>query len=784
MKQVIFSIAMALTSLVCCSQQEETMKGKINAAAKHNISGTIRNKITGESIIGATIKVLNNREAIISNEYGFFSLTLPEGNYILEISYAGLPKLIKEIHLFTNLTSDIYLDEYSKTLDEVVINNSIPGRSVSGTQMGTERLSIQEMKYIPQLFGEKDPMKAIQLLPGIKAVSEGNSGIYVRGGAADQNLILLDEAPVYNASHLLGFFSTFNPDAIKDITVYKTGMPAQYGGRLSSVVDIRMNDGNSQDYTISGGLGLISSKLNIEGPVQKDKSSFLVSGRSTYVDLFLKLSNDSIINRNKIGFYDLNAKMNFTMGKKDKLFISGYFGNDHLNAGDNFGLYWGNTTGTLRWNHIYSNKIFANSSLIYSNFNYGINLKLGANDVNIFSQIRDWNLKEELQWNPNAQHTFRIGINSIYHAIQPGNVTSSLTSSFNNVVFQKRFSSENALYFSDAWKLNNKWNLTYGTRLSGFSILGKGDFYNLDDRGKITDTIRIDEGKILKTYLNIEPRLAVSYLLTNSSSLKASYVRNTQNLHLISNSTSARPTDRWVASTNNIKPETSSQVSLGYYKNLLGIKYELTVETYFKGMQNQIDYRDGSDITDANALETQLLYGKGRAYGLEFLFRKKSGRFTGWLSYTLSKSEKKIDGINNNEWYNARQDRTHEIAIVGTYKLKKKWTLSANWVLYTGDAVSFPEGKYNIGTETFFYYTKRNGYRMPTYHRLDLAATKVLKQKKRFTSELSFSLYNAYGRENAYSITFRDKKAEPLKTEAVKTTLFRFIPSISYNFKF
>ena len=775
---------MAIVSAACFSQQGEMTDDKTVATSKYTISGTIRDKNTGESVIGATVKVTDRSQASVTNEYGFFSLTLPAGDYAIDISSVGLQPLHKEIHLSANINSDFYLEEVSKTLNEIVVNNAIPGRSVSGAQMGVERLSIQEMKYIPRLFGENDPMKAIQLLPGIKAVSEGNSGIFVRGGAADQNLILLDEAPVYNASHLLGFFSTFNPDAIKDITVYKTGMPAQYGGRLSSVVDIRMNDGNSQDYTVSGGIGLISSKLNIEGPIEKNKSSFLVSGRTTYVDLFLGLSNDSVISRNRIGFYDLNAKMNFTLGKKDKLFLSGYFGNDHLDAGDNFGLRWGNNTGTLRWNHIYSNKIFANTSLIYSNFNYGIDLQLGANDVNIFSQIRDWNLKEELQWNIGGQHKFRIGANSIYHTIQPGNVTSSVTSSFNDIVFQKRYSWENAFYFSDAWKMSNKWNLNYGLRLSAFSILGKGDFYDITPDGKITDTLHVADGKIFKTYVNPEPRLALSYLLTGSASIKASYVRNTQNLHLISNSTSARPTDRWVASTNNIKPEISDQVSIGYYQNFGENKYELTVETYYKSMLNQIDYRDGSDITDANALETQLLYGKGRAYGIEFLLRKKSGRFTGWISYTLSKSEKKIDGINDNEWYNARQDRTHDIAIVGAYKMKKRWTLSANWVLYTGDAVSFPEGKYNIGTETYYYYTRRNGYRLPTYHRLDVSATKAFKTKKKFSSELSFSLYNAYGRENAYIITFRDKKSEPLQTEAVKTILFRFVPSVSYNFKF
>lgn len=752
-------------------------------AQKYTISGTIREKRTGESIIGATIQVSGAGLSAASNEYGFYSLTLSGGSYTLEITFTGMNKVVENIRLDSNVAKDFYLEEYNTTLAAVTVTAPSKGRSVKGTQMGIEHLSMKDMKYIPQLFGERDPLKAIQLLPGIKSAGEGNSGIFVRGGAADQNLILLDEAPVYNAAHLLGFFSTFNADAIKDITVYKGGMPAQYGGRLSSVLDIRMNDGNNQDYSISGGLGLISSKLNIEGPIEKNNSSFLVSGRTTYVDLFLGLSKDSTINRNKIGFYDLNAKMNYTLGKKDRLFVSGYFGQDHLNAGDNFGLTWGNSTATLRWNHVYSNRIFSNTSLIYSNFNYDIALKIGANDFKIFSQIRDWNLKEEFQWNPNARHTFRLGLNTIYHTIRPGDVTSSVTSSINSIFFQRRYSWDNALYFTDTWKLNGKLNITYGTRLSAFSILGKGDFYHLDNEGRIIDTIRITSNKIFKTYANAEPRLAMSYILSNTSSLKTSYVRNAQYLHLISNSTSSNPTDKWIASTNNIKPEVSDQVSLGYYRDFTN-NYELTIETYYKSMQNQIDYRDGADVTDADALETQLLYGKGRAYGIEMLMKKKSGKLTGWLSYTLSKTEKLINGINNNRWYNARQDRTHDIAIVCAYRISKTWTLSANWIFYTGDAVSFPSGKYSINNQTYFYYTERNGYRLPDYHRLDIGAVKTLKTRKRFSSELLFSLYNAYGRENAYTITFRDNEDDPSKTEAVQTALFKFIPSISYNFKF
>ncbi len=753
------------------------------AQENFTISGTVRNKVTGESFIGATITAKGIQETILTNEYGFYSFSIPAGNQTLMIRYSGMKTVEIAIDLTKNVQKDILLEPQSRTLDEVVISTPLAGRTVSGTQMGVERLSAAEMKFIPQLFGEKDPLKAIQLLPGVKSASEGSTGIFVRGGAADQNLILLDEAVVYNASHLLGFFSTFNADAVKDITVYKGGMPARYGGRLSSVIDIRMNDGNNQRLSVSGGLGLISSKLNIEGPVQKNRSSFLVSGRSTYVDMFLKLSKDSTINRNKLGFYDLNAKMNFQVGKKDQLFISGYFGSDHLNAGNDFGLRWGNSTATLRWNHIYNNRIFSNTSLIYSNYDYDIDINLGANNLNIYSQIRDWNLKQEYQWNVGSKHSVGMGFNTIYHTIHPGDVNSSVSSNFNPIKFQQRYSWENALFITDTWKASPHISFTYGLRMSAFSILGPGDFYIINVDGKITDTLRKKPGEFYKTYFNAEPRFAARYLLNQTSSIKASFARNTQNLHLISNSTTARPTDRWVASTNNIKSEIADEFSIGYYKNFTH-QFEFTTETYYKNMQNQIDYRDGADINNPDVIESQLLYGKGRAYGVEFLLKKTSGKLKGWISYTLSKTEKKISGINENAWYNSRQDRTHDVAIVTAYQLPRNWILSANWIFYTGDAVSFPEGKYTVNGQIYYYYTKRNGYRFPDYHRLDIGATKVFKAKGRFTSELAFSLYNAYGRENAYTITFRDNKENPNKTEAVKTTLFKFIPSISYNFKF
>jgi hypothetical protein len=750
---------------------------------KFTISGTVTSARTGETLIGASVRVANGPAGTSSNEYGFYSLTLPRGTYTLEMSAVGLKSRQEQLQLDKNITLDIALAEASKELETVVVTTNAR-RSITNPQMGMDKLTIAETKNIPMLLGERDILKTIQLLPGIKSAGEGNSGFFVRGGAADQNLILLDEATVYNASHLLGFFSTFNSDAIKDITVYKGGMPAQYGGRLSSVLDIKMNEGNNQDYDVSGGIGLISTKLNVEGPIQKGRSSFLVSGRRTYVDVFLKLSKDSSINNNRLYFYDLNAKLNYQLGKKDRLFLSGYFGRDKLGVGETFGLQWGNGTGTIRWNHIYNSRLFSNTSFIYSNYDYKITIRSGSNDFDIFSQIRDLNLKHEFQLYA-GRNTMRFGINSVYHTIRPGEITASALSSLNTEYLQRRYSLENALFATNTFKASDKLNVTYGARLTAFSVLGKGDYYTIDNKGDVIGTTSYKKGEVVKTYVNVEPRVAFSYIFNPATSVKASYVRNVQNLHLLTNSTTGSPTDKWVASSNNIKPEISDQVSLGWYRNLADNKFELTVETYYKSLQNQIDYRNGANIfSTSNAIETQLLFGKGRAYGIEWLLRKQTGKLTGWLSYTLSKTERKIEGINNGNWYNARQDRTHDVAVVGSYQVNKKWTLSANWIYYTGDAVTFPAGKYRVDDQVIFYYTERNAYRLPNYHRLDLGATLQLKKRKKYSSELAFSLYNAYGRENAYTISFRESKENPEKTEAVQVALFKYIPSVSFNFKF
>lgn len=633
------------------------------------------------------------------------------------------------------------------------------------------------------MFGERDVLKTIQLLPGISSAGEGNSGFYVRGGASDHNLILLDEAPVYNASHLLGFFSTFNSDAVKDVTVYKGGMPAQYGGRLASVLDIRMNDGNKNDYTFEGGIGLISSKLKVEGPISKGKSSFMLSGRRTYADMFLALSPDSTLRGNKLYFYDFNAKTNFIINDRNTIFVSGYFGRDRLYVKNAFGFDWGNSTATLRWNHIYSNRLFGNTSLIYSNYDYRIESLIEDNDFKVASTIRDFNLKQDFQYSLN-NHNLKFGFNAIKHKIEPGKITSSELSSINERKIENRSGFEGALYLSDEWKTSDKITLAYGLRLSYFAMLGKGTFSTYDVDGDIIESRYYGNNEVVKSYLNLEPRVSASFQLDDDKSIKGSFTRNTQNLHLMSNSTTTSPTDIYIMSSNNTKPEIADQVALGYFNNFANNNYEFSAELYHKWMNNQIDYKTGTDLRGNENVEADLLYGKGRAYGLELFLKKKYGKFNGWIGYTLAKTERQFEGIDNGRWFNAKQDRTHDLSIVGIYKASEKWTLSSAFVYNTGNAISFPEGKYQVGGNTVFYYAERNGYRTPSYHRLDVSATLEGKQRKNYQSSWSFGIYNLYNRKNAYSIDFREVENDRTKTEIVKTSLFGIIPSVTWNFKF
>ncbi|PZP43816.1 MAG: hypothetical protein DI598_15285, partial [Pseudopedobacter saltans] len=629
-----------------------------------------------------------------------------------------------------------------------------------------------------------DILKTLQLLPGIKSAGDGNSGFYVRGGGADQNLILLDEAPIYNATHLLGFFSTFNSDAIKDVSVYKGNMPAQYGGRLSSVLDIHTNDGNMTNTQLSGGIGIISSRLNLEGPITKDKGAFSIHARRTYADLFLKLSKDSSVNQNKLNFYDLNAKANYQFGSNNRLYLSAYRGRDNLGFGNDFGLNWGNSVLSLRWNHVYNSSLFSNTSLLYSYYDYLVRIQSGNNDVDVRSSIRDFSLRNEWQWHIDNRSRLNFGFSTIHHDIAPGSVETSSTSSYNTQILEKKKSLESALWLSHDWKINPSWQVTYGARLSMFNVLGPGTFYNFDEIGDVVDSSVFASGKIAKTYLNLEPRLAISYQRDNRDFIRFSYSRNTQNLHLLSNSTAANPTDVWVPSSLNIKPEIGDQLATGYFGELNDGMFEYSSEVYYRWMQNQIDYKNGAEIIANKDVESQLLYGKGRAYGWENFFKKKKGRLTGWISYTLSKTERKLDQVNGGKWYPARQDRTHEISVVGIYQLNSKWTLSGTWVYYTGNAVTFPSGKYVVSDILINYYSERNGNRMPAYHRLDLGATLQGKSTDKFESSWTFSLFNAYGRENAYSMTFKRDPDNSSKTVVERTALFRFVPSVTYNFKF
>lgn len=727
---------------------------------------------------------ISNHQKINSDSIGKAEIQLKSGNYLLIISAIGRKTVHKNIKVYQNLNLDIDLEEESTSLNEVAVSSERYQRNLANTQMGIERLSINTIKNIPAIFGEKDIIKAIQLLPGIKSAGEGSAGIFVRGGSSDENLILMDEVPVYNASHLLGFFSTFNPDAVEDISIYKTGMPANYGGRLSSVLDVKMRQGDLENLKVSGGIGLISSKLTLEGPLKKNKSSFLISARRTYVDQLLRLSSDTAINRNTLYFYDLNANLNFQLNPKNKLIFNGYMGSDKFGLNKAFDISWGNINTSAQWKHLFSNQLSSTTLLALSNYQNQIDINTEVNNIKIYSSLKDWNFSQLFFWNPNENHQLKFGLNSIYHKVMPGKLNNTGASSFNPFQFQERSSFENNLFFNDEWKITKRFNLNYGLRLNIFSILGGSTYQVLDEAGNTLSSRAYNKGEFVHTYLNPEPRLALSYLLDENSSLKASYVRNSQNMHLISNSTSDRPTDKWLPSSLMVKPELSDQIAIGYYLNLFQNQYEINIESYYKTMNRLLDYRDGSEIFDADNIEKQLLYGIGKAYGLEILLKKREGKFHGWLSYTLARSQKKIDGINGGNWYNARQDRTHELSFVGNYKLNDKWSLSATWVYYTGNAVTFPEGKYIINGQPYFYYTERNAYRMPNYHRLDLGATKQLRKRKHFSSELAFGLYNAYARKNAYSITFRKAKSDPNQTEIVQTTLFKLLPSISYNFKF
>lgn len=748
------------------------------------ISGTIRDASSGETLVGANIEIKELVNVGVSaNNYGFYSFAIPEGKYTIEVSSVGYASQAREVDLVTDVRMDFKL-ELANQLEAVEINANSLREHIQSPQMGVNKLDIKEINNIPVLFGERDVLKTIQLLPGVLAAGEGNSGFFVRGGSVDQNLVLLDEAMVYNASHLLGFFSTFNSDAIKDVDLYKGGMPAQYGGRLASVLEVNMLDGNNQEFGADGGIGLIASRLKLEGPIEKDKGSFMLSGRRTYADMFLKLSTDSSVNRSVLYFYDLNLKANYQINDNNTLYLSGYFGRDVLGYVDNFGFDWGNATGSFRWNHVFNNKLFSNTSLIYSDFKYNVEVFNDNNDFKIASRIQNVNVKQDFHYFASNRSNLRFGVNLLRQEISPAGINASEDSDINSMLIENRQGLELAAYVSHEWKPHYRWNVIYGLRLNTFLALGPGEFRTYDDLGDIIDARTYGRGAVVKGYFNPEPRVSVNYLLNENSSLKASYNRNTQNLHQLTNSTSTLPTDAWVLSSNNIRPQIADQGAIGYYRNFDDDKYEFSVEAYYKDMQNQIDYKNAADLQANENVESELVYGRGKAYGMELYLKKRTGRLNGWVSYTLSRSKRRFDDINNGNWFAARQDRIHDVAIVGMYQFSERWSFSGTFVYNSGNAVTFPSGKYNIGGKSTWYYTERNGYRMPDYHRLDLGATLASKPGRKFQSSWTFGIYNAYNRKNAYIIDFRENENDPNVTEAYQVALFGIIPSVTWNFKF
>jgi hypothetical protein len=756
----------------------------VSYSQSYTISGTMKDGENGEDLFEAMVVVKNvPNTGAKTNAYGFYSLTLPVGTYTLIYRASGYDPKEMEINLTENqrINVELFVPREVKDIEEVQITAVKENDNITKSGMAVTTLTPKEIETIPVIFGEKDIIKTLQLTPGVKSAGEGNAGFYVRGGGADQNLVLIDEAPVYNASHLLGFFSVFNSDAIKDVSLYKSGIPAEYGGRASSVMDVKMKEGNNKKFGVSGGLGLISSRLTVEGPIVKDKGSFIVSGRRSYLDLFLKASKDKDLKNTKLYFYDLNLKANYKITEKDRIFLSGYFGRDNFSFSDIFGFKWGNATGTLRWNRIISDKLFSNTSVIFSNFNYSFNIGQGDETFGVSASIQDWNVKQDFNYYVNRNNSLKFGVNVIYHTFQPGELSSTV-SAFNAIKVQNQYALEFGAYAQNDQKIGEWLSIMYGVRYSGFNYMGKAKAYEYDEEGVKTGETEYDNLKTIKYHHFLEPRLSMSFILSEKNSIKLAYNRNSQFLHQLSNSTTGSPTDIWVPSTNNVKPQIADQIAMGYYRNFYDNKFALTTEIYYKHLSNQIDYRNGANLFLNEEIEGGLVYGKGRTYGLEIQFEKRKGKFTGWISYTIARSLRQFDDINGGKEFSARQDRIHDLAIVAMYRVSKKIALSSSFIYYTGDAVTFPSGKYEVNGTIVPYYTERNGYRMPDYHRLDLGMTVYFKERPKFEHNLNISIYNTYARENAYTITFEEDTENPGKTKAIQTTLFKIVPAITYNF--
>jgi hypothetical protein len=767
---------------------------------KFTISGTISDKKNNETLIGVNIIVKGTKSSVITNEYGFYSLTLPKGDYEISISFISYETIDEKISLNQDIKKNYSLIESGELLQEVIIKEKV-GTNTRKPEMSVNKMSIATIKQMPVVLGEVDIIKSILFLPGVTNAGEGQSGFNVRGGGADQNLVLLDEATIYNSSHLFGFFSVFNPDAIKDLKLYKGGVPARFGGRASSVLDIYQKDGNSTGFHMNGGIGLISSRLLAEGPIVKNKGSFIVAGRGSYAHLFLKLSN----NENSAYFYDLNTKLNYKLNKNNNLYLSGYFGRDVFSLNQSFTNTYGNSTLNLRWNHLFSDQLFSNLSLIYSDYYYGLNLDFVG--FNWDSGIKNYNIKYDFKYYLSDKIKMNFGANGIYYDFNPGTIEPSRSDSgINFRQLEKKYAFEPAFYVGAEQKLTDNINIEYGLRYSLFYRLGNStqNIYANNQAVIFDNDLKIYEkatpigtesygkNEVIADFNNLEPRFSVAYELDENKSVKASYNRMVQYLQLVTNTASPTPLDVWTPSDNFIKPQIADQIAIGYFANFKEDAYSLEVESFFKKVKNRMDYIDGADLIANEAIEQVILNGEMRSYGLEVMFKKNTGKFNGWISYTLSRSEQRTPGrtanetgINNGNWYRSAYDKTHNVAITSSYKLNKKWNFGANFVLQTGQPVTYPNGQYTYQGITVPSYGLRNENNLPLYHHLDISATLTPKRSgnKRWKGEWVFSVYNLYARKNAASISFRQNQ-DSGQNEAIKLSIFGIVPAVSYNFKF
>jgi len=770
---------------------------------KFTLSGTISDSKNNETLIGVNIYIPALKIGTTTNEYGFYSLSVPKGEYEIEISYVGYQTIQKSIALNQNTKQNFSISEGGEALQEVIITDNKSKINIKSPEMSANKLSIATIKKMPVVLGEVDVLKSILLLPGVTNAGEGASGFNVRGGGTDQNLILLDEATIFNSSHVFGFFSVFNPDAIKDLKLYKGGIPARYGGRASSVLDIYQKDGSSKDFHMNGGIGLISSRLLAEGPIVKNKGSFLIGGRASYAHLFLKLSEDD--KDNAAYFYDLNTKLSYKLNENNSLYLSGYFGRDVFRLNKSFTNTYGNSILNLRWNHLYSDKLFSNLSLIYSDYYYGLNLDFVGFKWD--SGIKNYNIKYDFKHYLSDKVKLNYGLNGIYYEFNPGTIKPTGTDSgINPDQLDKKYAFEPSIYLDAESQITNKITIAYGLRYSLFYRLGSStiNYYNNDqavvfnsdmqiyEKGTPTSTKYFGQNKVIKDYNNFEPRFSVSYQLNDDQAVKASYNRMAQYLQLISNTSSPTPLDVWMPSDTYIKPQLADQVALGYFRNISNGAYSLEIETYYKEIQNRLDYIDGADLIANDAIEQVILNGQMRSYGLEIMVKKNKGRFNGWVSYTLSKSEQQTPGrtpeeigINNGQWYASAYDKTHNLAVTSAYNLNEKWSFGANFALQSGQPVTYPNGQYEYLGITVPSYGLRNESRLPAYHHLDISATLTPRKNKErnWKGEWVFSIYNLYNRMNAASINFR-QNVDTGANEAVQLSIFGIVPAVSYNFKF